>query len=154
MLIFAKNRKTMSTVILKWNPAFSSYTMARFLKDLEKCALDNDGSIGMNWSVWDYDHVAVGDTCYLLKVGFGQTGIVARGTITSNPYADEDWAFRTRRTMYCDFDFEAMINPDAFLLLTSAQLTKAIPGFDGTGGHPGLVLTPDQADELERQRGA
>ena len=34
----------MSVVILKWNPGFSSYTMARFLNDLEKCALSNNGS--------------------------------------------------------------------------------------------------------------
>ncbi len=45
----------MSVVILKWNPDFSSYTMARFLNDLEKCALVNNDNTGMNWSVWDYE---------------------------------------------------------------------------------------------------
>ncbi len=141
----------MSIVILKWNPSFSSYTMARFLNDLEKCALANNGNIGMNWSIWDADKVKKGDTCYLLKVGYGQTGIAARGTITSDPYSDEDWAWRDRPTMYCDFDFEAMINPDAFPLLNSEELTKAIPDFDWYGGHSGIVLTEKQGEELERQ---
>lgn len=141
----------MGIVILKWNPGFSSYTMARFLNHLEKCALANDGNVGMNWSVWDFDKVHEGDVCYMLKVGYGQTGIVARGIITSDPYKGEDWSWRNRPTQYCDFTFEAMINPDAFPLLNSAELTEAIPDFDWYGGHSGLVLTDHQAEVLERQ---
>ncbi len=140
----------MGIVILKWNPAFSSYTMVRFLNHLEKCALANDGSIGMNWSVWEYGKVHKGDTCFLLKVGYGQTGIVARGVITSEPYSGEDWSWRNRPTMYCDFDFEVMINPDAFPLLTSAELSEAIPEFDWFGGHSGMVLTEGQGEKLEQ----
>ncbi|MDE6300807.1 MAG: hypothetical protein K2M19_03745 [Muribaculaceae bacterium] len=140
----------MSIVILKWNPSFSSYTMARFLNDLEKSALANNGNVGMNWSIWDADKVKTGDVCFLLKVGYGQTGITARGTITSDPYSGEDWAWRNRPTMYCDFDFETMINPDAYPLLNSAELTKAIPDFDWYGGHSGIVLTEKQGDKLER----
>lgn len=34
----------MSVVILKWDPGFSSYTMVRFLNDLETCALADNGS--------------------------------------------------------------------------------------------------------------
>ncbi|MDE6083547.1 MAG: hypothetical protein K2G11_03595 [Muribaculaceae bacterium] len=140
----------MSVVILKWNPGFSSYTMARFLNDLEKCALSDNGSIGMNWSVWDADKVKKGDVCFLLKVGYGQTGIAARGVITSDAYAGEDWAWRNRPTMYCDFDFDTMINPDAYPLLTSAHLKKAIPDFDWDGGHSGIVLNEQQSEELLR----
>lgn len=140
----------MSIVILKWNPAFSSYTMARFLNDLEKCALANDGNADMNWSIWEADKVHEGDTCFLLKVGYGQTGIVARGKITSEPYSGEDWSWRNRPTKYCDFNFDAMINPDAFPILTSQELERAIPGFDWYGGHSGLVLTDNQEIELKR----
>ena len=140
----------MSVVILKWNPSFSSYTMARFLNDLEKCALANNGNVDMNWSIWDADKVKEGDICFLLKVGYGQTGIVARGTITSDPYSGEDWSWRNRPTMYCDFDFETMINPDAYPLLSSAELEKAIHDFDWYGGHSGLVLTEKRGEELER----
>ncbi len=47
----------MSIVVLKWNPGFSSYTMVRFLNDLEKCALANEDDTDMNWYVWDHDKV-------------------------------------------------------------------------------------------------
>ena len=140
----------MSVVILKWNPGFSSYTMAQFLNDLEKCALANKDNIGLNWSIWDYDQVHEGDIFYMLKVGYGQTGIVARGTITSEPYQGEDWSWRNRPTRYCNLDFEVMINPDAYPLLDSKLLTQAIPDFDWNGGHSGLVLTDAQANHLEQ----
>ncbi len=136
----------MSIVILKWNPGFSSYTMTRFLNDLEKCALANDGNVGMNWSIWDADLVHKGDTCFMLKVGYGQTGIAARGTITSEPNSGEDWSWRNRPTKYCDFDFETMINPDAYPLLSSAELSQAIPDFDWNGGHSGVVLSDRQGE--------
>lgn len=140
----------MSIVILKWNPSFSSYTMGRFLNDLGKCALDNNGDINMNWSIWDADKVKKGDICFLLKVGYGQTGIVARGTITSDPYSGEDWSWRNRPTKYCDFDFDTMINPDAYPLLNSTVLKNAIPDFDWEGGHSGIVITEKQGGELLR----
>ena len=140
----------MGVVILKWNPGISSYTMIRFLGDLEKCALSNDGNADMNWSIWDYDKVHDGDVCYLLKVGYGQTGIAARGIITSEPYMGEDWSWRDRPTRYCDFNFKVMINPDAYPLLDSKALTEAIPDFDWFGGHSGVVLSADQAATLEQ----
>ncbi len=140
----------MSTVIFKWNPGFSSYTMARFLNDLEKCAFANNGNVGMNWSIWDHDKVHKGDTFFMLKVGYGQTGIVARGTITSEPYSGEDWSWQNRPTKYCDFDYSTIINPDAYPVLTSFELSKTIPDFDWNGGHSGLVLTDAQTKELER----
>ena len=140
----------MSIVILKWNPSFSSYTMARFLHNLEDCALENNGKFGMNWSIWDVDRVKTGDKFFLLKVGYGQTGIAASGAITSDPYPGEDWSLRDRATKYCDLDFETMINPDAFPLLTSAEMSEAIPDFDWYGGHSGVVLTDKQGEVLDR----
>lgn len=139
----------MSVVIFKWNPGFSSYTMSRFLNHLEKCALANNGDIGMNWSIWDYKQVHKNDTFYMLKVGYGQNGIVARGTVTSEPYAGEDWAWRDRPTQYCDFNYEVMVNPDAYPLLDSQALAQAIPDFDWKGGRSGIVLSQEQAEALE-----
>lgn len=139
----------MSTVILKWNPGFSSYTMFRFLEDMEKCALSNNGNADMNWSIWEHERVHEGDIFYMLKVGYGQTGIVAKGTITSEPYPGPDWAWRNRTTMYCDFNFGVMINPDAYPIIDSKSLLQAIPEFEWTGGHSGIVLTEEQAVKLE-----
>lgn len=139
----------MSTVVFKWNPSFSSYTSSRFLKDLFNASHSEADDRTSNWSVWDYDKVKDGDTFYMLKVGYGQTGIVMRGKVTSDAYQSSDWSGKGRVTFYVDYLPEIMINPDGFELLTSERLQKAIPDFDWYGGHSGLVLTEEQATKLD-----
>ena len=132
-----------NTVILKWNPAVSSYNLIRFLDDIAQETRDSD------WSIWEHERVRSGDTFYMVKVGCGQTGIVMRGKITTDPVVDEDWSGRGRRTYYCDYQAEIMINPDAFRLLGSDALRDNIPDFDWTGGHAGVVLDERAAAVLE-----
>ena len=132
-----------NTVILKWNPAVSSYNLIRFLDDIVQEVHESD------WSIWEHERVRSGDTFYMLKVGNGQTGIVMRGKIVSDPVPDEDWSGRGRKTFYCDYDAEIMINPDAFRLLGSDALRDNIPGFDWTGGHAGVVLDGRSAAVLD-----
>lgn len=135
------------TVILKWNPAFSSYPMLAFLSELTNTCYGRMADF--NWSVWDHDQIHEGDLVYWLKVGFGQNGIVGKGTITSEPYRGEDWSGKGRETYYVDFEPEIMINPDAWKLLDSDVLTQNIPDFDWRGGHSGLVLDQEQAQKLD-----
>lgn len=132
-----------NTVILKWNPAVSSYNLIRFLDDIAQETRDSD------WSIWEHERVRSGDTFYMVKVGCGQTGIVMRGKITTDPVVDEDWSGRGRRTYYCDYRAEIMINPDTFRLLDSDALRDNIPDFDWTGGHAGVVLDERAAAVLE-----
>ena len=132
-----------NTVILKWNPAVSSYNMIRFLDDIAQEVHESD------WSIWEHERVRTGDTFYMLKVGCGQTGIVMRGKITSDPAPGGDWSGRGRPTFYCDYDAEIMINPDTFPLLDSEALRDNIPEFDWTGGHAGVVLPAPAAKTLE-----
>ena len=132
-----------NTVILKWNPAISSYSMHQFMDEM--LDEDNEG----DWSVHDHERIHAGDIFYMLKVGNGQTGIVKRGGITSEPVSGGDWSGHGRVTYYCDYEAEIMINPDTFSLLTSEQLQEAIPDFDWFGGHSGVVLDKEQAAKLE-----
>ena len=132
-----------NTVILKWNPAVSSYNLIRFLDDIAQKVHESD------WSIWEHERVRSGDTFYMVKVGHGQTGIVMRGKIISDPVTDEDWSGRGRRTFYCDYDAEIMINPDTFRILSSDALRDNIPEFDWTGGHAGVVLNERAAAVLE-----
>lgn len=135
----------MSKVILKWNPAISSYTMKDFVNDMSQV----DDEYGeFNWSVWDYNAVKEGDEFFWLKVGYGQNGIVGHGSITSDPYEGEDWSGRGRKTFYVDFMPDMMICPDAARLLDADALQAAIPDFDWRGGHSGLVLSEAQAEKL------
>lgn len=138
----------MKIVILKWNPAFSSYSMLHYLNDM--CTLREDEFSDYNWSVWDWNEIHEGDRFFGVKVGmYGQTGIIASGTITSEPYKDEDWSGKGRETYYVDFQPEVLLNPDALPIMTCAELEKAIPDFDWAKGHSGLVLNDDQAQKLE-----
>jgi len=131
------------TVILKWNPAVSSLTMLDFL-----VGIANEDNLG-DWSIYEHESVHTGDTFYMIKVGKGQTGIVMRGVITSDPVKGEDWSGRGREVYYCDYEAEIQINPDTFDLLSSEELRDAIPDFDWFAGHSGVVLNEEQAEKLE-----
>jgi hypothetical protein len=104
-----------------------------------------------NWSVWDWNQIHEGDRFFWVKVGmYGQTGIVASGKITSEPYKDEDWSGKGRETYYVDFLPDVVINPDALPILSCKELANAIPDFEWDKGHSGLVLTDEQAEKLEQ----
>lgn len=137
----------MKTVILKWNPGFSSYEMARYLRDLYY--LDSLGEFDYNWSVWDYEQIHEGDKFYWVKLGYGAKGIVGYGKITSEPYQDKDWSGQNRKTFYVDFMPEILINPDALPILDAKALGEAIPDFEWTKGRSGVVLSDEQAAKLD-----
>ena len=138
----------MKTVILKWNPAISSYSMLHYLSDIRM--LNVSGMSNFNWSVWDYEQIHEIDKFYWLKVGqHGQVGIVGTGTITSEPYTGEDWSGNGRQTYYVEYEAEMLLNPDAMPILTAEKLQEAIPDFEWTGGHSGMVLTDEQATKLD-----
>ncbi len=79
----------MSTVILKWNPSFSSYSILRYLQDLYYT--NKEGVDDFNRSVWYHDKIREGDRFFFVKLGYGAQGITASGTITSDPYLGDDW---------------------------------------------------------------
>ena len=138
----------MKTVILKWNPAFSSYSMLHYLSDMNY--LREENASDYDWSVWDWKQIHEGDRFFWVKVGmYGQTGIVASGAITSEPFKGEDWSGKGRETYYVTFLPDVLLNPDALPILSCKELAKAIPDFEWDKGHSGLVLTDEQAQTLE-----
>jgi len=139
----------MKTVILKWNPSFSSYSMLDYLYEMQQ--LNKGRDVQFNWSIWDHDQVKEGDRFYWVKVGmYGQIGIVGCGTIASDCYPGEDWSGKGRETYYADLNPEVLINPDTLPILTAATLSARIPSFEWDRGHSGLVLTDEQAEELDK----
>ena len=131
-------------VILKWNPAISSYNMSRFLQAVEWRETASD------WSISQYDRIKAGDQFFMLKVGHGMCGIVASGKITSDPAVGEDWSGRGRKVYYSDYDCDFMVNPETLPILESSVLEDNIPDFDWHGGHSGVVLDDEQAAVLKR----
>lgn len=139
------------SVILKWNPSFSSFPMSGYIELIQDFTLMNGYQRfdSMNWSVWDYDKINVGDRVCWVKVGYGQIGIVSSGTVTSEPYRSEDWSGKGRITYYVDFIPDVLLNPDTVPILTCQELQSAIPDFDWAKGHSGLVLNDEQARKLD-----
>lgn len=86
----------------------------------------------------------------MLKVGLGICGIVAAGTIISDPQPGPDWSGRGRKVFYADYECDIMINPETLPILESRTLTEEIPDFDWNGGHSGVVLSAVQAEKLTR----
>ena len=131
-------------VILKWNPAISSYSMLSFLEDIdwgENCS---------DWSIAQYDRVKAGDEFFMLKVGVGTCGIVAAGKITGKPAAGEDWSGRGRKVYYADYECSFMVNPETLPILECGVLEDNIPDFEWRGGHSGVVLEDGQSAVLKR----
>lgn len=116
--------------------------MIDFLSEMD-IALSG-GDPNMNWSVWEHEKIRKGDLVYLLKVGYGTTGIVAKGKVTHKAYRDEDWSGKGRETYYVDFVALCMVSPDAAPILTSQRLEDNIADFDWRGGHSGMRLSSEQ----------
>lgn len=66
-----------SVVILRWNPAFSSFGTTSLSHSLNMMNAHPRGHL--DWSVYDYEHVHKGDECFLLKVGDGPIGVCLYG---------------------------------------------------------------------------
>ena len=131
-------------VILKWNPAISSYSMCRYLNAISWSEPDSD------WSICEYEKVKKGDQFFMLKVGMGTCGIVSAGSITSNPDAGEDWSGRGRKVYYADYECSIMVNLETLPILERSTLQKNIPDFDWNGGHSGVVLNEEQSAVLNQ----
>lgn len=131
-------------VILKWNPAISSYQFIDFLAAIGNCENESD------WSIYEHDKVKTGDQFFMLKVGVGTCGIVAAGEIISDPVSAADWSGRGRKVYYSDYRCEFMVNTETLPIIDSTFLDDNIPDFDWHGGHSGAVLNEQQAEVLNR----
>ena len=137
--------ETQNTVILTWNPGVSSVK----LED-HNATIPDMFTEYYNWSVWEHDKAKCGDRFFMVRVGDGNTGIVMSGVFDSHPYESGDWKGKGRRTFYMDMVPNVILDPDKAPMLTTAELEKAIPGFQWTGGHSGRILPPDDARKLEK----
>lgn len=137
----------MSAIILMWNPDISSYTKEHFEKDLNEFnTIDEDW---YNWSVWEHEKVEESNDFYLVRVGKGNTGIVMSGTVISEPYLDNDWSGKARKTYYVDLDPDVLIDSDKVRTLTTEELEHAIPNFNWQGGHSGRMLNEKDSQILK-----
>lgn len=133
------------TFILMWNPEISSTTPAEW-----KYWMQHFPFITPNWSIWDHDRVDWWDDFYMVKVGSGRTGIVAKGKLASKPALGEDWSGKGREVYYCDLKIMNIIDPENGPMITTAELEKSIPGFGWDHGHSGRLMSEEDAAKLKK----
>lgn len=134
------------TFILKWNPAISSYTIHNHIDSVAH--IDN---WEFNWSVYEWEKAHNGDRFFMVRVGEGKTGVVMSGIFISEPYPRRDWnrIRKTKEIYYMDMQPNFIVNPETMPIITTEQLQEAIPVFDWSKGHSGMLLSEYQARKLE-----
>ena len=135
------------TLIMRWNTDISNHKMADFEDSMENFY---EEGFYYDWSIWDFQKVHIGDKFYMIRTGNGVNGVVMKGTLTGTPYVDEDWSGKGRMVYYVRMALSHLIHPNkAALVLTTKELSKAIPDFNWQEGHSGELLTDDQANQLD-----
>ena len=135
------------TFIMRWNTDISNYKLSEFEDAMEDFF---DDGFYYDWSIWDYQKAHIGDRFYMIRTGEGTNGVVMRGTIIGSPYPDEDWSGKGRKVYYIRMSLTNMIHPERTpLLLTTNELTEAIPDFNWKDGHSGEILNDSQSAKLE-----
>lgn len=75
----------MNTFLFTWNPSVWSWNhLEQSIEQLNKC-----GYVSEAWSCSSFKKVRIGDRAFLVKLGIESKGIIASGTITSNPFYSE-----------------------------------------------------------------
>ncbi len=127
--------------LLFWNPANSNYTLERYTADREKFGR----RFAINWTIDDYDLAHEGDSYYMIRLGEGRTGVVWRGTFTSEPYQVEDYNNR----WFVDIIVEDAVKPDKRPLITMDELRAECPDADWDHMACGQTITGGLADRFD-----
>lgn len=138
-----------NTFILRWNPAISSYTMARLDSDMEDWAKGYWNEDDFDWSIYEWQKAHRGDRFFMVRVGDGNTGIMAAGRFTSEPYKGEDWSGKGREVYYMQMEFEAVFHPERADIIGTEELERELPDIDWRKGHSGQMLNKESAERME-----
>lgn len=144
-----KEESQHNTFLLLWNPAISSYTMARLDSDMSEWAQTNWWDEDFDWSVYEWQMAHKGDRFFMARIGDGNTGIFAAGRFTSEPYKNDDRAGKEREVYYMHMEFEAVFHPERSEIISTEELECELPHLDWRKGHSGQLLTKEDAVRLE-----
>ncbi len=132
--------------LMRWNPTISSFTA----EDYEECVSHmQNGMFRLNWSIREWEEARKGDMFFMLRTGDDKAGIVFNGQFISDPYPADDWNGSVKRRMYVDMICTNPIDPKKKPGISPAQLQKAIPSIDWQQGHSGILLSEDEAAQLD-----
>lgn len=142
-----KPTKYPKTYLLRWNPAISSYNAERYNIDVDRF----DGYWLMDWSIYEYENLRVGDRYFMVREGDGvNPGIYFCGVFTSEAYPSKDWRGTSRVRYYADMEVWNARPLEQGPWIPTSVLEEAIPAINWRIGHAGELITDEQAKELER----
>ena len=127
-----------------WNPEVSNIKLDNWAGIVNHFPFDE-----LSWSVWEHEKVVHYDRFYMVRVGYGYTGIVMKGYFCSSPKRGDDWSNKGRDVYYCNLNIQHILDPEIHSIITTEELQKEIPTFDWTSGHSGRVLAEDEANKLD-----
>ena len=112
----------MSLYLLSWNPKnFSTGG-----EGSDTGVLDYKLGEVVRWSCHS-KQVLEGDTVFLIKLGKGSRGIIAKGIVTKPSYLDECWKDATKKRTYIDFRLNEIRHNCSEGLVPQVLLQKACP---------------------------
>lgn len=135
-------------IICTWNPAKWEIPES-VLRDAQVITRRGEIFAG-DWSVGRRRRgLGPGDPVYLFRQGREGRGIVARGTLTSEPFEEDHWDGSASATRYVEIDWDVWLPEQG--LLPVERLEAEIPA--GNWGHryqSGYPLNGPEAKKLDR----
>lgn len=115
-------RPSASTWLMAWNP--DNWEWASFQDDRLRVARNEN--ITLRWRTAS-KQLKEGDTAYIVRLGQKPKGLIARGTVTSEPYEDDHYnpnkAEQGERALYVDLTLTDLRDPkaEAYISLTDLE---------------------------------
>tara|TARA_R110001583_G_scaffold23745_1_gene87240 strand:+ start:3779 stop:6271 length:2493 start_codon:yes stop_codon:yes gene_type:complete len=135
----------MSSHLISWNPKnFSTGGDGS-----ERGSLDYPKGDVVQWSCHS-KQVLEGDTVYLIKLGRGAKGIIAKGTVTKASYLDQCWKDPTKERTYIDFRVEDIRHNCNEGQIPQVLLQKACPEQQWSPQSSGILIRAEYVDVVNR----
>ncbi|QUI70112.1 AAA family ATPase [Pseudoalteromonas sp. M8] len=133
----------MSSYLLSWNPKnFSTGG-----EGSDQGTLDYQKDEVVRWSCHSRQ-VAEGDHVYLIKLGKGSRGIIAKGIVTKASYIDKCWKDATKERTYIDFRVEDIRHNCNEGLVPQVLLLKACPEQQWSPQSSGISIKPEYEETI------
>lgn len=111
----------------------------------EQESLDYQKGEVVRWSCHS-KQVLEGDTVYLIKLGKGARGIIAKGVVTKASYLDDCWKEPTKQRTYIDFRVEEIRHNCNEGLIPQVLLQEAYPEQQWSPQSSGISIKPEYVE--------
>lgn len=133
----------MSSYLLSWNP--KNFLSGGEGSDQETLDYQKDEIV--RWSCHS-KQVLEGDNVYLIKLGKGTRGIIAKGVVTKASYIDKCWNDSTKERAYIDFRVEDIRHDCNEGLIPQVLLLKACPEQQWSPQSSGILIKSEYEETV------